>query len=572
MKEKNEPSLDRRAFLKGSVVIAAGATVTGLAACSSDNTPASATDASGKREVEPEKWDSETDVVVMGYGYAGQASAISAAVEGSKVIIFEKAPEEHAGGNSSVCCGFLNICSGDGAAEAWKAITDGGVSDEECEAVAKASTDMPQWFSDNVIESEVIVKEGEDAVRKLWGKEYPDANAVNLSIPGKDNVGGGAQLHKMCAETIADRYADSIEIKYAAPIIDLVYDDEAKEVLGVQYEEDGTTKYCKAKKGVIMACGGYEGNPQMIEDFVLTHFKQYPIGSPYNTGDGIRMVANIGARLRHMAAVEYGSPACYELSTKYEQAIACFNGGDTSSMVYLNQHGERFMAEDGKWPAHDKRYPYPSFVEDRDTAETPNYPWWMVFDENRRAAGTLFAWSNPERNEGWAAVHNVYQWSDDNMQEIKDGIILQADTFEELGKLMGYSDEDNATFVATMEKFNADIAESGTDSVFGRKPTVARDGSETPVNPLNTPPYYAVKCCISYLNTNGGPARDDQWRVLDWNDESIGRLYSNGEFGSVFYHYYWGGGNVNECFAGGMRCGQYVSKLEPWDSGSENTE
>lgn len=563
MGKNNEHTLGRRDFLKGAAVAAAGAAVMGMAGCSEAG---SASAAAGKRAVEPEAWDAETDVVVMGYGFAGQAAAISAAAAGSQVVIFEKAPEEHAGGNSAVCCGFLNICSGDGAAEAWKAITDGGVTDAECEAVAKASTDMPQWFSDNIVESEVVVKSGADAVRKLWGKEYPDANAVNLTIEGKGQTGGGAYLHQLCADVIKDRYADSISIRYESPVTELVYDADAREVLGVQYDEGGQAKYCKAKKAVIMACGGYEGNPQMIEDFVLTHYKQYPIGSPYNTGDGIRMVAGIGAKLRHMAAVEYGSPACLELSEKYNQAIACYNGGDTTSMIYVSQHGERFMAEDGKWPAHDKRYPYPCFEENKDTAETPNYPWWMVFDETRRTKGTLFAWSNAERNEGWAAVHNVYQWSDDNVKEVEDGVVLKADSIEELGKLMGYDDADLATFTATVEKFNADVADGGADSAFGRAPAVSSKGDVTPVNPLNNPPYYAVQCCISYLNTNGGPARNDKWQALDWNDEPIGRLYSAGEFGSVFYHYYWGGGNVNECFASGMVAGQEANALDAWSA------
>jgi hypothetical protein len=556
--------LERRDFLKGAAFLAAGAVATNLAGCSDE---ASGSDDTPKgRAAEPEQWDLETEVVVMGYGFAGCASAISAAAAGSKVVIFEKSSEEHAGGNSAVSCGFLNICSGDGAAEAWKAITDGGVTDAECVAVGKASTEMPQWFIDTIdATSQVIRNEGDSATRTLWGKQYPNASSVNLSITDKPGIGGGVFLHNLCAEVIKERYTDDIQVLYASPVTDLVYDDEVKEVLGVQFEQDGATKYCKAKKGVIMACGGYEGNQEMIQDFVLTHYRQWPIGSPYNTGDGIRMVAKIGAKLRHLAAVEYGSPACYELSEKYQQAIATFNGGDTNSMIYVSQHGKRFMAEDGRWPAHDKRYPYPCFEENKDTAETPNYPWWMVFDETRRAAGTLFAWSNPERNEGYAAVRNVYQWSSDNMKEIDDGIVLKADSIEGLGKLMGFGEEDLTTFVATVEKFNSDVADGGTDSVFGRAPAVGRDGSSTPVNALMNGPFYAVKCCISYLNTNGGPARDDQWRALDWDDEVIGRLYSNGEFGSVFYHYYWGGGNINECFAGGMRCGQNVHALTPWD-------
>ena len=122
----------RRSFLKGATAGVA-ASALGMASV------ALADEAAGDPNAAPETWDVETDVVVMGYGYAGQASAISAAVEGSKVQVFEKAPEEYAGGNSSVCCGYFNIVTGEGSVEYWKALADGGASDEECQAVAEAT-------------------------------------------------------------------------------------------------------------------------------------------------------------------------------------------------------------------------------------------------------------------------------------------------------------------------------------------------------------------------------------------------------------------------------------------------
>ena len=101
----------RRSFLKGATAGVA-ASALGMASV------ALADEAAGDPNAAPETWDVETDVVVMGYGYAGQASAISAAVEGSKVQVFEKAPEEYAGGNSSVCCGYFNIVTGEGSLKA----------------------------------------------------------------------------------------------------------------------------------------------------------------------------------------------------------------------------------------------------------------------------------------------------------------------------------------------------------------------------------------------------------------------------------------------------------------------
>ena len=102
----------RRSFLKEAAVAAGGVAVaSAMAGVATQALAEGSTDPNGL----PESWDIETDVVVMGYGYSAIASAISAAVEGSQVQVFEKAPEEEAGGNSSVCCGYFNLVSGEGA-------------------------------------------------------------------------------------------------------------------------------------------------------------------------------------------------------------------------------------------------------------------------------------------------------------------------------------------------------------------------------------------------------------------------------------------------------------------------
>ena len=77
-------------------------------------------------------------------------------------------------------------------------------------------------------------------------------------------------------------------------------------------------------------------------------------------------------------------------------------------------------------------------------------------------------------------------------------------------------------------------------------------------------PFYATRVCLSYLNTNGGGDRTVEMQIKDWKGNPIPRLYEAGEFGSLFYHYYAGGGNVCEGFVNGMVAGQAVSALEPW--------
>lgn len=558
----------RRAFLASAAVTgaaaAAAATAAQLTAHASEPTPAAG---AGPNAV-PESWDLETDVVVMGYGYAAMSGAISAALEGSQVQVFEKAPEEDAGGNSAVCCGYFNIVSGSGSYEYWKALADGGASDEECRAVAEKTELMPDWLKENIFpDAEISTYEGKNAVKRFNGVEYPDAGARSISIPVEGpaterNAGIGNALWKALDAKIRQDHADSITLNFSAPVTHLIFDPASKEVFGVRAEKDGQEITVKARKGVIMACGGFEANYEMIKDYYMPFFEQYHIGSPYNTGDGIVMLNEIGAKLRHMAAVEYGATCCLELSRKYQQAICTGNGGDNAHMVYVGKHGKRFIAENSHWPAHDKRYPFPCFNQELPGLEPVNYPWWMVFDETRRTKGTLFLWSNPERNEGWAAVRNVYQWSDDCAPEIEAGIVLKADSIEELGKLMGFEGEDLTAFTTEIADFNANGANM-EDPVFGRTPTV--DEEDEGKMGVTDGPFYALQCGICYLNTNGGGDRTVDYQIKDAAGNAIPRLYEAGEFGSFFYHYYSGGGNICEAFTSGMATGQNVSALEAWD-------
>lgn len=565
----SEISTSRRSFLKGAAAagVAATAAAAGLTA-TANAVESAATSTAADPNAIPESWDIETDVVVMGYGYSAMASAISAAVEGSKVQMFEKAPEEEAGGNSSVCCGYFNLVSGEGSFDYWKALADGGVSDEECQAVADATEKMPDWLIENIFpDAEITTYEGDKATKTFNGVKYPNSGTMTISIPlegpGTDkNMGLGNAMWKAIDALIKDKYADQITVNFESPVTHLIFDPATKEVFGVRVQQGDQEIAVKAAKGVIMACGGFEANYDMIKDFVMPYYEQYHIGSPYNTGDGIVMLNEIGAKLRHMAAVEYGATCCLELSEKYHQAICTHNGGDNAHMVYINHHGKRFIAENSRWPAHDKRYPYPCFNQELPTLEVTNYPWWMVFDETRRTKSTIFAWSNPIRNEGWAAVRGTYQWSDDCTPEIEDGIVLKADTIEELGGLMGFEGDDLQAFIDEIAAFNENGA-NGEDPEFGREPT--SDEEDEGKMGVTDGPFYAIKCGICYLNTNGGGERTVDYQINDWSGNPIPRLYEAGEFGSIFYHYYSGGGNICECFTSGMTAGQNVSALEAWE-------
>ena len=92
----------------------------------------------------------------------------------------------------------------------------------------------------------------------------------------------------------------AIDVMYEAAAKELVQDPDTREILGVVFESDGVNVKVRAKNGVVMALGGYEGNLQMLQDYC--HLKYaYPKGSTYNTGDGVVMAMKAGADLWHMS-------------------------------------------------------------------------------------------------------------------------------------------------------------------------------------------------------------------------------------------------------------------------------
>ena len=107
----------------------------------------------------------------------------------------------------------------------------------------------------------------------------------------------------------------------------------------------------------------------------------------------------------------------------------------------------------------------------------------------------------------------------------------------------------------TVTQYNG-YASSGVDAQFGRtKATMAA---------IQTPPFYAVPLVYTFYNTQGGAKRNTKAQVVDLNDNPIKRLYSAGEFGSIYSWCYNGGGNMGETVAFGSIAGQYASQETPW--------
>ena len=132
------------------------------------------------------------------------------------------------------------------------------------------------------------------------------------------------------------------------------------------------------------------------------------------------------------------------------------------------------------------------------------------------------------------------------------GWIIRTKTIAELARRIS---ADESTLESTIAKYN-EYCEAGKDADFGRPKEHLRA--------IKGPPYYAIKLQPMLINTQGGPRRDKQARVIDVDGKPIPRLYAAGELGSIWGFMYQGANNVSECLVFGRIAGRNAAAEKPW--------
>ncbi|HKX10983.1 MAG TPA: FAD-dependent oxidoreductase [Stellaceae bacterium] len=503
----------------------------------------------------PETWDEETDVVVIGCGYAGAVAALSAHDAGARVILIEKMREP---GGISVCsAGGVRVADDADAAFDYLRETNGATTpDPVLRTLANGMTEVEAFVRALGSESSAVISR-----RKAAGN-YPFAGHRTFGfvyvddIPGIDpardypHVRGskpGALLFRVLQDNLRRR---SIQVRTETPARRL-FADARGVVRGVQIESDGRLRSIHAKRGVILACGGFEASPEMQAQF----WQGKPVLSAAvrgNTGDGVRMAQELGADLWHMwhyhGSYGFQHPdAAYPYGVRTKRLPDWLPGegprGDVvMTWIVVDRAGRRFMNE------------YPPYLQDTGARPLEPYdanhqrydriPCWLITDEAGRKRYPL---GRPTYND--PAVS--FDWSPDNAAEIKLGIVQRAESAAELARLMNV----NAAVLAdTIARWNQACAREN-DPEFGRP--------ASSMMALGGPPLYAARLWPVVSNTQGGPRHDERQRVVDAFGAPIPRLYAAGELGSVFGHLYMSGGNLAECFVGGRIAGREAAAESP---------
>ena len=480
--------------------------------------------------------DRDTDVLVVGFGAAGANAAIAAHDAGARVLILEKMGVP--GGNSGVCAGAMLIPESiEDAIRYYRALSFGTADEKLIRAFAGAIMGIPRLLTE---------LGAEFTVRRKDPPYFPAL--LNARVQRIQFSPTGVEGFRFLETLVRAR---GIEVLTDTNATALIQNPKTREIMGVKAERKGKEMILKALKGVVLACGGYEYNREMLGDFNfpgLTDFI-FPWGAPGNTGDGIRMASEAGAALWHMASIEWGGLCARMPSKEMGMAIGLGLGRamPEGGFFFVNRHGKRFMQEN-KNLIH-RKDPLEVLCFDHERANYRNLPAYMVFDETYLRKGPIAfrlehfreLWGGPV---GYPMVHGIYDWSSDNQAEMQKGWVVQANTLDDLAGKIGV---DSPGFQETIRNFNRACGE-GVDPEFGRP--------KESLPPLAVPPFYAVELALALVNTQGGPRHNEYGQVLDFTNEPIPRLYAAGELGSFFGFLYQGGSNYPEAWAFGQIAGK----------------
>src|SRR6478735_2665609 len=349
------------------------------------------------------------------------------------------------------------------------------------------------------------VKRG-DLPERVGALVRPPVERDRAGEGGRNTLSGGQSL---IARLLAGFLRDGGTVLTELPVTGLVLEDHGgQRVVGVAAMTPEGPIEIRARRGVLVAAGGFEGNAEeraahgVPGDVAWT---MAPRGT--NTGEPIAAAVAIGA------ATDYRGAGWFCPGLEQPDGGGSFTLGFRSGLI-LDAHGERYGNES---------LPYDQFG--RLMAEAPErIPSWFVFDS--REGGRLPAIAMPE---GDPAAH------------LEAGTWVRADTVAELAERIGVPAD---ALGATIERFNGFCA-SGVDEDFGRgvdEYDTFFTGGAGPT-PCDQPPYFAARFVLSDLGTKGGLVTDTAGRVQREDGTPIAGLYaSSNSAASVFGQRYPGPG------------------------------
>lgn len=315
-------------------------------------------------------------------------------------------------------------------------------------------------------------------------------------------------------------------------------------IIAQSAEDDHFIRY-NANKGVLLACGGFPGNPYMMEqlDPLGTSVTTACSYSPADKGYGIRAAVWAGANLDKEAApmlfdrgvVAPGVDGGYVDSDSafggkaFPGKIRQYNPG-TQPFLKVNRNGERFANE--SCPYNDIVYA---------AAHQPGRVYAQICDANILEDAKRFhtiGCSAQTRNGGEKYIQGKMD------EAIEAGALFKCDTLDELADKMGFTGATKDTFLATVERYN-ELYDKQNDEDFG-KPAYR-------LSAIRTAPFYGCWLGASLLTTEQGIAINEKGQALDNNNQPMEGLYITGDMSGSFF------ANNYPCLMAGVAMGRTLT-------------
>ena len=497
----------------------------------------------------------DTDILIVGAGNGGMFAAAYAAANGLNFRVIEQ------NANVQDTRHWYGAVDSAAAKEAGEPATDKAKLLSEISRYASGKCDqrvVKTWINESAAMHDFMRSILEDKYgwvcdftsgsEAAWPAENAEHNTDYLYPVQEHNYmasesASGTPRNELLLQYIQELGYD-VDFKTSLAKLEKNSEGRITGIIAQSTEDDHFIRY-NANKGVLLACGGFPGNPYMMEqlDPLGTSVTTACSYSPADKGYGIRAAVWAGANLDKEAApmlfdrgiVAPGVDAGYVDSDSafggkaFPGKIRQYNPG-TQPFLKVNRNGERFANE--SCPYNDIVYA---------AAHQPGRVYAQICDANILEDAKRFhtiGCSAQTRNGGEKYIQGKMD------EAIEAGALFKCDTLDELADKMGFTGAAKDTFLATVERYN-ELYDKQNDEDFG-KPAYR-------LSAIRTAPFYGCWLGASLLTTEQGIAINEKGQALDNNNQPMEGLYITGDMSGSFF------ANNYPCLMAGVAMGRTLT-------------
>ena len=511
----------------------------------------------------------DTDILIVGAGNGGMFAAAYAAANGLNFRVIEQ------NANVQDTRHWYGAVDSAAAKEAGEPATDKAKLLSEISRYASGKCDqrvVKTWINESAAMHDFMRSILEDKYgwvcdftsgsEAAWPAENAEHNTDYLYPVQEHNYMASERESGLARNELLLQYIQElgydVDFKTSLAKLEKNSDGRITGIIAQSTEDDHFIRY-NANKGVLLACGGFPGNPYMMEqlDPLGTSVTTACSYSPADKGYGIRAAVWAGANLDKEAApmlfdrgiVAPGVDGGYVASDSafggkaFPGPIRQYNPG-TQPFLKVNRNGERFANESS---------PYNDIVYA--AAHQPGRVYAQICDANILEDAKRFhtiGCSAQTRNGGEKYIQGKMD------EAIEAGALFKCDTLDELADKMGFTGAAKDTFLATVERYN-ELYDKQNDEDFG-KPAYR-------LSAIRTAPFYGCWLGASLLTTEQGIAINEKGQALDTNNQPMEGLYITGDMSGSFF------ANNYPCLMAGVAMGRtltYAMKAVKQMAGLEN--